>query len=94
MTTTEAKSGDVAAGRVIESIADAEYSALEAVKRFVEDVNRVFPDVSEDGPRQKIIDSAFNMTREVLEASNRLAQRMMNVTEDALGDQHKGRPPK
>jgi len=94
MTSTETRSSDVAAGRVIESIADAENSALRAVQQFVEDINRIFPDVNDDGPRQKIIDSAFNMTREVLEASNRLAQRIVNVTEDALGDPRESPPSK
>jgi hypothetical protein len=70
--------------RVIESLRDAEESALEAVRKFVDTVNGVFPDVSEEGPRRKIIDSAFKMTEQLVGASNDLAQRIVKTTSDAL----------
>jgi hypothetical protein len=69
--------------RVIESVRDTEQSALEAVRRFVDTVNGVFPDVSEDGPRRKIIDSAFKMTEQLVDASNDLAQKLLKATSDA-----------
>jgi hypothetical protein len=42
--------------------------------------------VSEDGPRRKIIDSAFKMTEQLVGASNQLARRVVKVNEDALGE--------
>jgi len=87
MTNTETKSSDDTAIRIIDSIQDAEHSALEAVRKFLDDVNEVFPELSEDSPRRKIIDSAFNMTQKLIGASNELAQRIVKVTEKALGDQ-------
>jgi hypothetical protein len=71
--------------RIIDSVHDAEQSALEAVRKFVDTVNGVFPDVSaEGGPRQKIIDSAFKMTEQLAGASSQLAQRFVQVTGSAL----------
>ena len=87
MTNTETETSDDAAIRIIDSVQDAEQSALEAVQKFLDEVNGVFPDLSEDGPRRKIIDSAFNMTQQLVGASNQLAQRIVKVTEKALGDE-------
>ena len=83
MTTTEQETrGD--ARRIIDSVQDAEQSALEAVRKFLDSVDGVFPDVSSDGPRRKIIDSAFEMTEKLVTASNELAQRIVKVTEHTL----------
>ncbi len=68
------------ADRVINSVAKAEKKAIEAVRDFVETVNRALPDIGEDGgPRQQIIDSAFNMTEQLVGASNELAHRVVKV---------------
>ncbi len=90
MTMTEEKMRHEAADRVIESLQEAEHSALEAVRKFLDTVNGVFPDVTpEGGPRQKIIDSAFKMTEQLVGASNQLAQRIVKVTEEALREAEK-----
>jgi len=90
MANTEEETRDEAANRIIESLQDAERSALEAVRKFLDAVNGVFPDVSaEGGPRQKIIDSAFKMTEQLVGASNELAQRIVKVTENALREAEK-----
>ena len=73
-------------GRLIGTIEDAEKTSLEAVRKFVDTVNNAFPDLGEDGPRRKIIDSAFKMTEQLVGASNRLAQNILDVTEKTLGD--------
>ena len=86
MTNTEQSTSGDGAVRVIESVQDAEQSALEAVRDFLDAVNGAFPDVGEDGPRRKIIDSAFKMTEQLVGVSNQLAQRIVKVTEDALGE--------
>jgi hypothetical protein len=71
---------DEGAGRVINSVAKAEKKAIEAVRDFVETVNRAFPDIGEDGgPRQQIIDSAFKMTEQLVGDSNELAHRVVKV---------------
>jgi hypothetical protein len=74
------------ANRVIDSIRDAEESALEAVRKFLDTVNGVFPDVGDDGPRRKIIDSAFKMTEQLVGASNDLAQKIVKATNDVLSE--------
>jgi hypothetical protein len=75
------KDPDEGAGRIITSVARAEKTAIEAVRNFVETVNRAFPDVGKDdgGPRQQVIDSAFKMTEQLVGASNELANRVVKV---------------
>ena len=77
--------GDTAI-RLIDTIGDTERAALEAVRKFLDTVDGVFPDLTEDGPRRKIIDSAFRMTEQLVGASNQLATNVVKVTESALGD--------
>ena len=90
MTNTAEGTHDDGASRVIESVQAAEQSTLEAVRKFLDAVDGVFPDVSRDGgPRRKIIDSAFKMTEELVGASNKLAQKVVNVTATMLDDLEK-----
>ncbi len=89
--TQQATRGDGAI-RPIESVDDAEHSALEAVRKFLDTVDGVFPTVSEDGPRRKIIDSAFKMTEQLVGASNQLARRVVTVTENELVEYEKNGP--
>ena len=86
MTSTEQGVGVEGANRIIESVADAEASALEAVRKFVDTVDGVFPDVGEDGPWRKIIDSAFRMTEQLVGASNQLAQKLVKAANDSLSE--------
>ena len=75
--------------RFIESFHDAGNAALEAVRKFLDTVNGVFPDVNADkGPRQKIIDSAFRMTEQLVGTSTQLAEKIVNVSRDSLGGKH------
>jgi len=72
------------ADRLIESVRDAEDSALEAVRKFVDTVNGIFPDANaEDGPRRKIIDSAFKMTEQLVGASTQLAEKIVKAASSA-----------
>lgn len=83
------KQQDVATGsvtRVVDTIEDAEHTVLQAVRTFVDTVDGVFPDVGEDGPRRKIIDSAFKMVEQLVGASNKLTTDIVKVTGDALGE--------
>jgi len=81
MTSTE-ESGVVE--RIIESGRDAEEFALEAVRKFLDTVNGIFPDVGEDGPRRKVIDSAFQMTEQVVRTWTQAAEKIVKVTGEAL----------
>ena len=86
MTTTQTKSET--APRLIETIEDAEQTSLEAVRKFVDTIDSAFPDLSResDGPRRKIIDAAFKMTEQLVGASNGLAERVLDLTQNALHD--------
>src|SRR5947207_280331 len=89
MTITKPDTRDDNANRIIESLRDAEQSALEAVRKFVDAVDDAFPDLGEGGPRRKIIDAAFKMTEQLVGTTNQLAQRIVTVTENALDDLEK-----
>jgi hypothetical protein len=86
MTNTEQAERDDGAIQLIDSVEDTEHSALEAVRKFLDTIDGVFPHVNEDGPRRKIIDSAFKMTEQLVGASNQLARRVVKVTENALAE--------
>ena len=73
--------------RLIDSIERAEHVSLEAVRRFLDTVDGVFPrTASDEGPRRKIIDSAFKMTEELVGAANKLARNVLDMTEKALSE--------
>lgn len=81
--TTKGKGREDGAERIIESLAGAERTALEAVRKFLEAVNGAFPHMGNDGgSRQKIIDSAFRMTEELVGTSNEFAHRLVKVGGD------------
>ena len=88
MATTATRSSS--ADRLIESFHDAGNTALESVRKFLDTVNGVFPDVSaEDGPRQKIIDSAFKMTEQLVGNSTQLAGKIVKLTQDVASETDK-----
>ena len=88
MATTET---DAQVDRFIESFHDAGNSALESVRKFLDIVNGVFPDVSaDDGPRKKIIDSAFKMTEQLVGTSTQLAERIVKTSQEAMSSSSKG----
>lgn len=68
---------------LIESVRDVEDSVIEAVRRFVDTVNGAFPDVSEDGPRHRIIESAFKMTEQLVGASTEFAEKILRAASSA-----------
>ena len=84
MTQTEQKNPGT---RVIDSVQEAEQSALEAVRKFVDTVDGVFPDMStDDGPRRKIIDSAFKMVENLVSTSNQFAENVLELSARAIDD--------
>lgn len=74
--------------RIIESEREAGEAALDAVRKFLDTVNGAFPDVTEDGPRSRIINSAFEMTKELVGTGAQMAERIVKATGDAFA------PPK
>ena len=46
---------------------------LESVRKLIDTVDSVFPDVTEDGPRRTIIDSAFKMVEQLVGAVDPVA---------------------
>jgi len=70
--------------RLIETIEHAETVSLEAVRKFLDTVNGAFPDVGEDGPRRKIIDSAFEMTEKLVNNWTGVAKNILAATEKEL----------
>jgi len=80
MANTQRRDRDDGAQRLIESLAGAEKAALEAVRKFLDTVDDAFPHRGEGGgQRQKIIESAFKMTEELVGASAQLAERLVKV---------------
>ena len=87
---TSTETGPDNAERIIESLQDAENSALEAVRKFLDTVNGVFSDfTAEGGPRQKIIDSAFKMTEQLVGTSTQLAEKIVKVGQNVLSESEK-----
>lgn len=83
MSPTQVKEGG--AGRLVDTIEHAENAALEAVRNFLDTVDGVFPHLGTDeGPRRKIIDSAFKMTEQLVSNSTGLAKNVLDVAEKAL----------
>jgi len=69
---------------IIESVHDAQELALEAVRKFLDTVDGVFPDLAQDGVRRKVIDAAFKMTEQMVGASTEFAEKIVKVTSEAL----------
>ena len=81
---------DDGAERLIESLAGAEKSALEAVRKFLDTVDDAFPHLSEGvGQRQKIIDSAFKMTEQLVDNSTQFAGKIVKVTQNVASEKDK-----
>ncbi len=84
MTTTPTKEDRT---RLVDSIERVERDSLEAVRRFLDSVDSVFPrSVADNGPRRKIIDSAFKMTEDLVGAANGLARNILDSTGKALAE--------
>ena len=73
---TAAQTKRTGTARLVDTIEDAEHTSLEAVRTFLDTVDSVIPHRGgDDGPRRKIIDSAFRMTEQ-------LAQNFLDVTRE------------
>ncbi|HXX89664.1 MAG TPA: hypothetical protein VEI83_05505 [Acidimicrobiales bacterium] len=77
--------------RLIESIDHVEKASLEAVRRFLDTVDEAFPHLSDEKPRRKIIDSAFEMTEHLVASATRFAQDIVNISQRAVSESE-GKP--
>jgi len=84
MASTERGGPTEAANRIIESVRDSAEPALEAVRRFVDTVDRHFPDVGEE-PRRKIIDAAFRMAEQLVKTGTQAAEKIVSATGESFG---------
>ena len=85
MSPTQTK--DSGTTRLIGTIEHAEHVSLEAVRNFLDTVDGVFPRLgSDEGPRRKIIDSAFKMTEQLVGRRREVAQNVLEVAEKALAE--------
>jgi len=84
------EAGSGSPDRIIESFHGAGNTALESVRKFLDTVSGVLPDVrADDGRRQQIIDSAFKMTEELVGVSTQLAEKIVTASREALGEASK-----
>ena len=70
--------------RVVDSIESIERASLDAMRRLVDTVDGAFPVLSDGAPRRKIIDSAFQVAGQVVDASNQFTRNVFQATEDEL----------
>jgi hypothetical protein len=70
--------------QLLELGSKAQEDALEAVRKFLDTVDSVFPHTGEEGPRRKIIDSAFQMTEQLVGTWTQVAEKIVKVTGEAL----------
>jgi tRNA splicing ligase len=84
MSDTTGEDAPDAAQEFINNLGDNQKSAMEAARKFVDTVNDAFPDIGQDGPRRKIIDAAFRMAEQFVDAGNKLALNVVDLTESAL----------
>ena len=62
---------------------------MRAVRKFLDTVDSVFPDVGEDRPRGKVIEAAFEMTEQLAGSWNQVAEKILKATSDALAQTKK-----
>lgn len=85
MATATKANGKSSVTRLMDSIEGIEQSSLDSVRRFLESVDGALPALSDDAPRRKIINAAFDMVEQLVDASNNFTRNVVKTTEDALG---------
>lgn len=77
-----AATDDVTEGvqNLITGAGDQSKTALDAVRRFIDSVNDAIPEGPGSELRDQVIENAFAMTHQVVEASNRLATGLVEST--------------
>ena len=70
--------------QILEALKKGQQVALEAIRGFTEAVNEAMPGKDEDGRRQKIIESAFQMTDRLVEAQYEFVRRTVSASAKTL----------
>lgn len=87
------KAADVS-DQVIEAVKKGQEAALEAVRTFVDTVDKAVPFHTEPPTkRQEIIDSAFHMAERLVEAQHEFVQNVVRSAARTLGGEKKGETP-
>ena len=73
-----------AASELIESVEGLEQSTFDAVRGFLDTLRAMFPDIRDDGPREKVVDSAITMVEQLVGASNQFARDVVAATRRAF----------
>jgi len=92
MAITESRPAADAASELIDSVEGLEKSTFEAVRGFLDTLRAMFPDVRDDGPRQKVVDSAVTMVEQIVGASNQFARDVAATTRRAFEEFGKRSP--
>lgn len=71
---------------LISGMGDQGKSVLGAIQRFIDSVNDAIPDGPGSGLRDRVIDSAFAMTHQVVDASNRMASGIVDSAGKTIGN--------
>jgi hypothetical protein len=75
-----AKEAGTSATQIIESVQEAETKVLGTLRRFADTVDGSFPSLGTGRPRTKLIDAAFTMTEQLVDAANSLAEHLVVIT--------------
>lgn len=70
---------------LIDGMGDQSKAAVEAARKFVDSVTEAIPDGPGSDLRDKVIQSAFAMTHQVVDASHRLATGLVDSTGKTIG---------
>ncbi len=80
-----AETAQGAAAQILDTIEGVERTSLAAVRNVVDSIDRTVPDLGSEGPRHKIIDSAFSVADQVIGMSNSFARSVVGSVAKTLG---------
>ncbi|MBS1848015.1 MAG: hypothetical protein JST73_07030 [Actinobacteria bacterium] len=74
---TEAASNGISG--IVDTVERSQKAALGSARKIVDSINGVIPELIDDGPRTKVIDAAFSLTGQILDASNDLTRKLVGA---------------
>lgn len=80
-----AQTAQTAATQILDTIEGVERSSLSAARNMVDSIDRAVPALGTEGPRQKIIESAFSVADQVIGVTNSVARNVVGSVANALG---------
>ena len=64
---------------VVDTVERTQNNALQSTRKVVDSISGVIPELIENGPRTKIIDTAFDLTGKLMGASTDLTRKIVDV---------------